>query len=101
MAMLFNKTLLCVKCERIILTKYTGNKIMENENLRGCQEDPDLIEGHGHFPFACALRSLKCEDNIIWSARAEMQGTWKVMRGPKGITEMKNLYEDFPLYLFC
>lgn len=59
MGMLFNKTLLCEKCERIILTKYAGNKIMENENLRGCQEDPDLIEGRGAFPICPCIEKSK------------------------------------------
>lgn len=56
MGMLFNKTLLC---ERIILTKYAGNKIMENENLKGYQEDPDLIEGHGAFPICLCIKKSK------------------------------------------
>lgn len=79
--MLFNKTLLCEKCERTILTKYAGNKIMENENLRGYQEDPDLIEGHGAFPICLCTKKSKCEDSIMWSARVEMQGNLKSDEG--------------------
>lgn len=73
--------MLCEKCERTILTKSAGNKIMENENLRGYQEDPDLIEGHGAFPICLCTKKSKCEDNIMWSARVEMQGNLKSDEG--------------------